>query len=128
MMKNKHYYKDDSVLDCWDGNRIPHRDDGPAIEYANGSEEWYIDGMFHREDGPAVKWINGRKEWWVNGKLHREDGPAIEFADGKKGWYINGKHLTKEEFDIHPVRVNYLFTKALEKELTCKNETNTLCK
>jgi len=30
----------------------------------------------HREDGPAVEWYNGSKEWYKNAKLHREDGPA----------------------------------------------------
>jgi hypothetical protein len=22
----------------------------------------------HRDDGPAVEWANGDKEWWLNGK------------------------------------------------------------
>ena len=35
-------------------------------------------GRYHREDGPAVEWANGNKAWYRNGKQHREDGPAIE--------------------------------------------------
>jgi len=26
----------------------------------------------HREDGPAVEWINGTKQWWLNGKQLQE--------------------------------------------------------
>jgi len=52
----------------------------------------------HREDGPAIEWSNGNKSWYLNGKLHREDGAAIEYADGKKAWYLNGNNLTEEKF------------------------------
>ena len=86
---------------------IRHREDGPAIERADGYKVWYINGKRHREDGPAVEGFNGYKEWYLNGKLHREDGPAIERADGSKEWYINGKHLTEEEFNarMNPVEL-----------------------
>jgi hypothetical protein len=32
-----HYYADEEMT-------ISHRTDGPAIEYADGSKEWYIEG------------------------------------------------------------------------------------
>jgi len=90
-MKDKYYYNDSSILDCWDGNKILHKEDGPAIEYADGDKEYWINGERHREDGPAVECTNGHKEYWINGKRHREDGPAIEYADGDKEYWINGK-------------------------------------
>ena len=68
----------------WRRNGKLHREDGPAVEWANGGKEWYRSGKHHRDDGPAVEWANGYKEWWRNGKFHREDGPAIERADGSK--------------------------------------------
>lgn len=68
-----------------------HRENGPAVEWANGCKDWWINGKLHREDGPAVECTNGSKYWWINGKRHREDGPAVEGADGDKSWYINGK-------------------------------------
>jgi len=68
-----------------------HREDGPAVEYADGDKEYYINGKLHREDGPAVECANGYKEYYINNKLHREDGPAVERADGTKTYYINGK-------------------------------------
>jgi len=70
-----------------------HREDGPAIEFANGDKEWYINGQLHREDGPAVESSNRYKEWFIHGKRHREDGPAIEFANGIKEWWFNGHFI-----------------------------------
>ena len=53
----------------------------------------------HREDGPAIEYENGTKEWYVNGQRHREDGPAVEGANGSKEWWVNGQQLTEEEFN-----------------------------
>ena len=74
-----------------------HREDGPAIEWANGDKRWYRDGKYHREDGPAIEYANGDKRWYRDGKLHREDGPAIEWADGTKCWFLNGVQLTEDQ-------------------------------
>ena len=75
-MEDKYYYKDGSVLDWLDFTRCLHREDGPAVEYTNGS-----------------------KMWFINNNLHKEDGPAIIYVDGNKWWYINGKELTEEQFN-----------------------------
>lgn len=37
-----------------------------------------------------IERANGTKEWYMNGMRHREDGPAIEHSDGTKFWYVNG--------------------------------------
>jgi len=76
-----------------------HREDGPAIEWANGTKSYYINGKHHREDGPAMETADGEKHYYINGQLHREEGPAVEWVDGSKGYYINGKCLTKKEFN-----------------------------
>jgi hypothetical protein len=68
-----------------------HRDDGPAIELADGERRWYKDGNLHRVDGPAYEHVNGSKVWYQTGKLHRADGPACEYPDRYKFWYQNGK-------------------------------------
>lgn len=44
-------------------------------------------------DAPAVEYADGSKEWYQNGKLHREDGPAVEYANGGKEWYRNGERF-----------------------------------
>ena len=75
-----------------------HRTDGPAVEYADGSKEWYLNGDLHRTDGYAVEYVSGSKLWYLNGKLHREDGPAVEYADGTKLWYLNGVELSETDW------------------------------
>ena len=61
---------------------------------------WYNDkDQLHRLDGPAVEYAFGSNEWYVNGQLHRLDGPALEHDDGSEWWYVNGERMTEEEFD-----------------------------
>ena len=74
-----------------------HREDGPAVERANGTKEWFKNGKLHREDGPAIEWDDGTKEWYKNGQLHRDDGPAVERANGTKEWWVNGLPKEKRE-------------------------------
>ena len=56
---------------------------------------WKLNGKYHREDGPAIETANGAKYWYFHGGRHRVDGPAIqdEVINGKKyhAYYINGK-------------------------------------
>jgi hypothetical protein len=78
-----------------------HREDGPAVEDADGTKCWYRNDQRHREDGPAIEDADEAKYWYRNGQLHREDGPACEYADGDKRWYFRGKHIdckTNKEF------------------------------
>jgi len=59
-----------------------------------GNIRWYKEGtdILHRENGPAVEFANGTKAWYQNGKYHRTDGPAIEYVDGNKYYYLNNKY------------------------------------
>lgn len=75
-----------------------HRDNGPAIEFANGEKHWYKEGSLHRENGPAIEKSNGHQEWFKNGKPHRKDGPAVIAADGQHTYYLDGKELSKDEW------------------------------
>ena len=64
-----------------------------------GTKRWQNNaGQYHREDGHAVEWPNGSKEWWINGNLHRLDGPAIECYNGTKSWYVNGIYSSENKF------------------------------
>ncbi|AFU69171.1 hypothetical protein P700755_002397 [Psychroflexus torquis ATCC 700755] len=65
----------------------------------DGNKFWMLPNtsMFHREDGPAVEYANGDKYWFINDVRHREDGPAIENFNGVKWWYLNGKEYTEQE-------------------------------
>jgi len=67
-----------------------------------GNKFYYKDRemtMHHRLDGPAIEWADGDKEWFVDGKLHRLDGPAYEDVDGNKKWFVDDKELTEEQFN-----------------------------
>jgi len=75
----------------WMLNGKRHREDGPAIEWADGSKSWFLNDMRHREDGPADEWADGSKSWYLNDMRHREDGPAIVRADGHKSWFLHNK-------------------------------------
>ena len=33
-----------------------------------GNKYWYLEGELHREDGPAVEYPDGTKEWYLNYK------------------------------------------------------------
>ena len=77
----KHWYSDPELT-------ILHREDGSAIEYADGDKSWYINGKLHREDGPAIEHISGDNFWYIKGKLHREDGPACEYTNDDKEYYF----------------------------------------
>ena len=64
-----------------------HRLDGPAVEYADGTKYWYMEGKKHRLDGPALERANGYKEWYIDGKYYRTEKewekarcPSIEEA------------------------------------------------
>jgi hypothetical protein len=60
-----------------------------------GDKIWRLPcGRSHREDGPAVEYDDGTKFWYLNDKLHRTDGPAIEYADGRKSWRQHGKRIS----------------------------------
>lgn len=49
-------------------NGMPaHRVGGPAVEFDNGNEHWYQNGVYHRIDGPAINYVSGHKEYWLYG-------------------------------------------------------------
>jgi hypothetical protein len=74
-----------------------HREDGPAIEYADGGKEWYLHGKRHREGAPAIEHASGTKMWYLHDKRHREDGPAVEYASGTKSWWLHDKEYEATE-------------------------------
>ena len=53
----------------------------------NGDRFWYKDDKLHREDGPAVVWADGSCEWYRDDHRHREDGPAAIWTNGSCEWY-----------------------------------------
>ena len=66
--------------------------------YPSSSKEWRLNNKLHREDGPAIECADGTKRWFLYGELHCEDGPAIVNIEGTKFWFLHGIRLDEEEF------------------------------
>lgn len=69
------------------------------IQYT-GCKCWWLNERLHREDGPAIEYADGSKWWYINGQLHRTDGPALD--DGNfKLWYYQGTKIDcKSQFEF----------------------------
>ena len=61
-----------------------------------GTVRWLDDdNARHREDGPAVVWADGTQYWFNRGKSHFAHGPAILNDDGRLRWYEAGELLRR---------------------------------
>ena len=60
-------YSDPTCTVWKNAKRQFHRDFGPALVRANGTQHWLRNGLMHRENGPAVVWPDGTQEWWIDG-------------------------------------------------------------
>lgn len=80
----------DGTIEYWEEGEY-HRVGDPAIIESNGTQEYYCRGILHRADGPAIIRANGTLEYWFYGKLHREGAPAIIFPNGATEWWQMGK-------------------------------------
>jgi len=88
--------------------------------FPNGNTFWYSDPeceIVHRENGPAVEYANGTKVYYQNCKRHRLDGPAIEYDNGDGEYWIDGVQYTKEEFISKTQPVKELTIADVEKLL-----------
>lgn len=65
---------------------------------STGDRMWYqyASARPHRDDGPAAEFADGTKIWYVLGEKHREDGPAVEFATGPRHYYWRGQMSSSE--------------------------------
>jgi len=48
-----------------------------CLTYINGTKNWWmntwcLNGSLHREDGPAVEFADGNKAWYLNDKKYIE--------------------------------------------------------
>lgn len=75
---------------AWSDGRHLHRTDGPALERADGTREWWVHGRLHRADGPAVITAAGDRVFYLHGRVHRADGPARVLANGDREWFRHG--------------------------------------
>ena len=38
----------------------------------DGNKLWHLNNNLHRVDGPAIEWADGSKEWYLNGVEYTE--------------------------------------------------------
>ncbi|RTK95513.1 MAG: hypothetical protein EKK64_06740 [Neisseriaceae bacterium] len=63
------------------------------VEQENGTKEYYNSkNSLHKENGPAVIYSNGDEEWWFLGRKHRIDGPAVIYGN-KQYWFHRGEFI-----------------------------------
>jgi len=92
-----------------DKNSIPNKFTGIA-EYPSGLKSWYKKGKKHREDGPAIEFSEGTNFWYIEDKLYLPEKLSelidSSFYLGKeKGQYSLEwlKFLTKEGIKEFPI-------------------------
>ena len=69
-----------------------------VVNPATGTRRYYNHAnQPHREDGPAIEFATGDKFWYLNGLLHRTDGPAVESGSYCE-WHIWGTRYTEEKY------------------------------
>ena len=53
--------------------------------YEGGEKSWYLNGERHREDGPAVEWADGSMGWYLNDIEYTEADYKAEMATASEG-------------------------------------------
>lgn len=72
---------------------------------SNEERHWYKNNILHREDGPAIEYPNGENYWYLEGRRYRqinlEDYVVLNHDKGKYGimWY---HLLDKDKILEHP--------------------------
>ena len=102
-----------------------------ALKYRMEVDEWgtrryyNADKQLHRIDGPAIERAKGTKEWFQNGQRHRTDGPAIERFDGYREWWINGVELPVYQDELN-ITLQFILSKHIYDSLAqcCYNSVN----
>ena len=93
---------------------------GCSIDKEN-DKSWYQNGEIHREDGHAVEMANGTRFWYRKGEVHREDGPTVEVNNDVKYWYLNNEYYSEQDWKIAMRKIK--LARVLKR---LDNENNTL--
>lgn len=62
-------YEDGNGSIWWYLNNQLHRDgDLPAVELSHGTKMWLRHNKHHRTNGPAIEWAGGEGNWFLEGE------------------------------------------------------------
>ena len=62
-----------------------------------GNKTWFLNGNLHREDGPAIEWSDGTKCWYLNDEFIVGTSPDIEKALFTLSTYLQDQEVTKDD-------------------------------
>ena len=63
----------DTINWCQDKTKLATCDKQVFRVNRFGDKAWYLNGKRHRVNGPALEYADGTKEWWyLNGKIYSE--------------------------------------------------------
>jgi hypothetical protein len=82
----------------WFRHGLRHRDgDEPAYIAKDGDKAWYKDGELHREGKPAVEYANGTVEWWIDG-IQMTAGEVSKYKEAllKEEWRKAAEEIVAE--------------------------------
>ena len=48
------------------------------VEQGDGTLTWWFNGLRHREDGPAIEWANGTRSWHLEDRELSEEEWLLE--------------------------------------------------
>ena len=71
-----------------------------------GTKRWYKAGELHRDDGPAIIYANGDPYWYEEGKWHREDGPTVIYPNGDHYWYQDDQPYEPSAHELMTWKMN----------------------
>ena len=79
---------------------IKEYQEGKYTIYENVYVKYYrVNNKLHRDDDlPAVEYPDGTKEWYQYGKRHRINGPSVKSFTGYINYYINGKFYSEKDY------------------------------
>lgn len=70
--------------------------------------------VFHNDDGPAVIFSTGEENWWSYGEFHRIGGPAKTLQiSGREFYYIGGKEFSNDAYWKQPEVIKFCLEKIL---------------
>lgn len=76
---NVRVYKD--YTEWYNKEGYLHREgDLPAKEWKDGAKSWWKKGLRHREDGHAIEYADGNKEYWLNNQYYSKEEWEAEVA------------------------------------------------
>jgi hypothetical protein len=82
----------------------------------NGTVEWRLtDGRRHRTDGPAIIYAKGCQEWWIDGKRYRESANTMPVIVSRITISYDGKtfiSITEDEYEKYRYHPPGKYTKA----------------